>query len=101
MLKKMRSWKFIVLVAVVAAAAISVSVFAGAIWSSDDAVHIKSSEVENSTLAIGTHLIHLSALNDQLYEIAEKSATDSGQTMPASSWLASMMAPMRRDTPIP
>ena len=80
MLKKMRSWKFIVLVAVVAAAAISVSVFAGAIWSSDDAVHIKSSEVENSTLAIGTHLIHLSALNDQLYEIAEKSATDSGQT---------------------
>jgi hypothetical protein len=30
-----------------------------------------------------------------------KGATLSGQMMPASSWLASMMAPTRRDTPMP
>ena len=30
-----------------------------------------------------------------------KGATGSGQTMPASSWLASMIAPTSRETPIP
>ncbi len=50
-----------------------------AIWDSDRAVHIKTSDIENSTLIIGTHLIHLSALTDELYEIAYQSAADSGQ----------------------
>lgn len=79
MFKKLRSRKFIVLIAVIAAAAVSVSVFAGAVWSANDAVHIKSADIENSTLAIGTHLIYLASLNDELYNIAEQSATDSGQ----------------------
>lgn len=48
-------------------------------WNEDDAVHIKSSDIENSTLAVGTHLIALSALNDELYKTAEQSAEDSGQ----------------------
>ena len=79
MLKKIRSWKFALLTVIVAVAVVSLSVFAGALWSSDDAVHIKSKDIENSTLAIGTHLIHLSALNDQIYELAQQSAEDSGQ----------------------
>lgn len=48
-------------------------------WDEDRAVHIKADEIESSTLAIGTHLIHLSALTDSIYEIAEQSAEDSGQ----------------------
>ena len=48
-------------------------------WDEDRAVHIKAKDIETSTLAIGTHLIHLSALTDSLYEIAEQSAEDSGQ----------------------
>lgn len=43
------------------------------------AVHIKADEIENSTLAIGTHLIHISALTDELYSIAKESASESGQ----------------------
>lgn len=50
-----------------------------AIWDSERAVHVKASDIENSTLVIGTHLIHLSALTDELYEIAYQSAADSGQ----------------------
>lgn len=53
--------------------------YAQGFWDESRAVHIKPREIEDSTLAIGTHLIHLSALNDSLYEIAEKSAEESGQ----------------------
>lgn len=60
-----------------------------AIWNSDQAVHINATEIETSTLAIGTHLIHLSALTDELYETAYRSAADSGQmTMYYKSELA-------------
>lgn len=54
--------------------------YARGFWDESRAVHIKPREIENSTLAIGTHLIHLSALNDSIYEIAEKSAEESGQS---------------------
>jgi hypothetical protein len=54
---------------------------ANAVWDESDAVHIKAKDIENSTLAIGTHLIHLSALTDQLYDIAQKSADESGQNL--------------------
>lgn len=52
---------------------------AAALWSSDQAVHVNGNEIENSTLVIGTHLIHLSALTEELYDIALKSAEDSMQ----------------------
>ncbi len=35
--------------------------------------------VENGTLFIGTYLIHMSAMTDELYEKAQESAQDSGQ----------------------
>ena len=60
-----------------------------AIWDPGQSVHINASEIEDSTLVIGTHLIHLSALTDELYETAYQSAADSGQmTMYYKSELA-------------
>lgn len=44
------------------------------------AVHINPDDVEDSTLAIGTHLIYLGELNDQIYKMAKETAEDSGQT---------------------
>lgn len=48
-------------------------------WNPDEAVHINSADIENSTLIIGTHLIHISGLTDELYEAASQSAADSRQ----------------------
>lgn len=48
-------------------------------WDGDTAVHVAAGEIENSTLAVGTHLIHLSALTGEIYEIARMSAEESGQ----------------------
>ena len=45
------------------------------------AVHITASEIEDATLLIGTHLIHLSAMNDEIYRIAADSASQSGQDL--------------------
>lgn len=42
-------------------------------------VHIRPDEVENATLAVGTHLISLESLNDHIYELAVQSAEESGQ----------------------
>lgn len=53
---------------------------AKAFWNADQAVHIQADQIENSTLVIGTHLIHISALTDELYEIAQKSAGESMQS---------------------
>ena len=50
-----------------------------AVFNEEEAVHINPSEIEDSTLVVGTHLIHLSALDDTIYEVAQKSAEESGQ----------------------
>ena len=51
-----------------------------ATFKTSEAVQLKDpSGIENATLIIGTHLIHLSALTDELYEIALTTATDSDQ----------------------
>ena len=36
--------------------------------------------VEDATLLVGTHLIHISVINDQIYEVAQISQTDTGQS---------------------
>lgn len=57
------------------------SIIARAVFDGDtEAVHILPEEIENSTLIIGTHLIHISALTEELYDIAMETAKDSGQT---------------------
>lgn len=57
------------------------TIMAKAVFDGDtEAVHINPDEIENSTLIIGTHLIHISALNDEIYDVAIKTAQVSGQT---------------------
>lgn len=44
-----------------------------------NSVHIRADEIEDSTLIIGTHLIYLGAMNDQIYETAMESAQEASQ----------------------
>lgn len=71
---------FIIAIAIAAAVVIIPNIVAKAIINDDELVHIKDSQVENSTLIIGTHLIHISAMTDEIYEIAQKSQSESNQT---------------------
>lgn len=66
--------------ALIAAFSLGYVLISGAVWDETQAVHIDPAEIPASTLIIGTHLIHLSALSDSLYEVAERSAEESGQT---------------------
>ena len=50
-----------------------------ALFDESKAVHITPSTIEDGTLLIGTHLIYLHSLNEEIYEIAVQSASDSGQ----------------------
>lgn len=50
-----------------------------ALFQKEEAQHVEPGEVENATLAVGTHLIHLNGMSDELYEIAQDSARESGQ----------------------
>ena len=43
-------------------------------------VHMQDAQIENSTIIIGSHLIHISALTDELYQVALDSANDFNQT---------------------
>lgn len=77
--EKRHNYKLAIIVVLVAVLG-STTLVANAVWNEKDAVHIKADEIENSTLIIGTHLIHLSSLTDSLYDIAQDSAADSGQS---------------------
>lgn len=50
-----------------------------ALFDTGKAVQIDPNAIENSTLIIGTHLIYIHSLNEQIYNIAVQSAADSGQ----------------------
>ena len=66
---------------VLAAVAVTVGlIYTNAFWNETSAVHINAEEIEDSTIAIGTHLIHLSAITDSIYEVAQSSAEESGQS---------------------
>lgn len=62
-----------------AALALVGSYVAQATFDETTAVHVNAAEIENTTLAVGTHLIHLSAMTEELYQIAMESAEESGQ----------------------
>ncbi len=57
----------------------SIVVGAGSSSESQKVVRPKASEVDNMTLVIGTHMIALEALTEELNEIAQKTVQDSGQ----------------------
>lgn len=63
----------------VAALALVGSYAAQVTFDETTAVHVNAAEIENTTLAVGTHLIHLSAMTEELYQIAMESAEESGQ----------------------
>ena len=77
--KNARRNGILALVVLLAAAISAFSFWVQGVWNEEEAVHITPSEIEDSTLAIGTHLIHLSALTEEIYEIAMDSADESGQ----------------------
>lgn len=63
----------------VIAASVYTYPLAKAVFQREDGVKIQAESIEDATLLIGTHLIHISAMNDELYHIAVKSAESSGQ----------------------
>ncbi len=62
-----------------AVAALQFRTASAALFRKEEAVHIDPSTIENATLAIGTHLIYLHSLNEEIYATALESASDSGQ----------------------
>ena len=77
---RIRKWKFL---ASTGFLIIFVSLVPGAesraVFDESRAVHIRADDIEDSVLVIGTHLIHMGALTDQLYETAVTSAGESAQ----------------------
>lgn len=80
--KKRRILAAVLTVAVIAAVGIGANYksLTRAVFNTEEAVHITAGDIENSTLIIGTHLIYLSSLNDEIYNIAMESASQSGQS---------------------
>lgn len=68
-----------VLTAVIALLIIGGSVLTFAMIDDTNSVHIRAKDIEDSTLIVGTHLIYLGAMNDQIYEIAMESASEANQ----------------------
>ncbi|MDR1027894.1 MAG: hypothetical protein LBL63_00560, partial [Clostridiales Family XIII bacterium] len=66
-------------VVIVVAGNAALTEWSNAIWNEDEAVHIDPSSIENGTLIIGAHLVHISALTDEIYELAAESAGESAQ----------------------
>lgn len=72
--------RFVAGTAVLLAAALTFAQLpAGAAFSTASAVHVDAKTIESSTLAVGAHLIYLGALTQQIWDIAQQSAQESGQ----------------------
>lgn len=81
MKKKRVGLKFVTKLVIAATVLIAVggATLSYALIDETNSVHIKASEIEDATLIIGTHLIYLGSMNDQIYETAMKSAEESNQ----------------------
>lgn len=74
-------WKFFAVLTAVGLAAGTV-LFVRSVpaqWREEDAVHIQAANIDDSTLIIGSHLIYLQSMNEEIYEIAQDSAEESVQ----------------------
>lgn len=78
--KKKKYFAAAVILVLILVITLGVTVVRAVFNGDEEAVHIQPSEIENSTLIIGTHLIHISALTDELYDMAMETAELSGQT---------------------
>ena len=65
--------------ALVAALLIGGSVLTFAMIDETNSVHIDAGEIEDSTLIIGSHLIYIGSMKDQIYQIAMDSAAEATQ----------------------
>lgn len=77
--EKKRTALTTILTAVIGLLIIGGSVLAFAMIDDTNSVHIRAREIEDSTLIVGTHLIYLGAMNDQIYQIAMDSASEANQ----------------------
>ena len=71
-----RRWAVLTAAVLTAGALLLGTLYAQGFWDESRAVHINARTIEPSTLAIGTHLVHLSALSDSVYELAQTSAEE-------------------------
>ena len=83
-MKQKKSKRSSIVKAMLAIAVITVLTIGGvnlsyALIDETNSVHIDASEIEDATLIIGTHLIYLGSMNDQIYEAAMKSAEEANQ----------------------
>lgn len=69
-----------IIIIIISALVISTVMMTSAYFDSSQTVTINADEIEVSTLVVGTHLIHISAMTEELYEIASESASNSGQS---------------------
>lgn len=83
MKQKKKTQKFIVksllAIAVMIALTVGVVNLSYALIDETNSVHIDASEIEDATLVIGTHLIYLDSMSEQIYQIAMKSAQEANQ----------------------
>lgn len=76
-----KKWRLVIFfVAVMIVTTMIGAVAVRALMKDEDTVHIKNSDVEMSTLIIGTHLISLGAITDEVYDIAVKTQSQSNQS---------------------
>ena len=83
--KKIKSMAYISISMAVFLTLLGIGIYAVAAPNDDmnltpDSVHIKSGDIENSTLAIGSHLIYIGAMTDEIYQIAYQSASTFSQS---------------------
>lgn len=77
---KTKKLKFFIIIPIVAIAAIlGYRVITQALIDDSNSVHVDPTQIEDSTMIIGTHLIYIGSMNDSIYEIAEQSAEQSSQ----------------------
>ncbi|MCQ2496505.1 MAG: hypothetical protein MJ131_07935 [Lachnospiraceae bacterium] len=55
------------------------NLFVQAVLDDSNAIHIQDSDIDNSTIIIGSHLIYLPAMTDAVYSIAVSSVSESNQ----------------------
>ena len=55
------------------------NIVAKALIDETNSVRIKASDIEDSTIIIGTHLIYIGSMSDSIFDVAQKSAEQSSQ----------------------
>ena len=78
-MKLKRLKKALIIISAVLVSIIGSKIIVEALIDESNSVKIDAESIEDSTLVIGTHLIHISAMSDSLYSVAQLSADESAQ----------------------